>query len=592
MDDDCDGRSDEDAANVGQNCNTALPGVCRAGRRECQNGRLNCASNRAALPETCDRTDEDCDGRVDEDAEGSGVACDPGWARPDCPRNAMIQCEAGALVCQRDAHPRDPCNGQDDDCDGRVGEDVRGMVCDTGQEGRCIIGALVCDGAEQSCSPTAEPECEIENGEDDDCDGETDEAPERFCTPVETQLTRSCLDDNNQFLGLDMHVDALGEIYISKGSIVQGHLYFSHVHRDTTQTRVRVASRVGMFPNSPLTDTSLVFHGGQPHICYRKARGGGLYVAQRDGQGDWSTNEVVDQGDAGADCALNILGGRLVMAYRQSGQLWFGERAPNGNWNLSRVDAPANGSVGHELALLIHNNTPYIAHRDTANRSLRLTYRVGNAWQSLAGSPPANMAGQGTGYRPALVITNGQLSVLHGDVPLDPDLGSDGNLWISTTGVPPGARFQTEQFDAEGHGGGQSVMTYETGFLAVARYRLRSALGFREDGLGLHKVTDSSIQRTLEHHSIADRRRTFTRLIIKPDPFGLPVIAFADEGGAQGDNGFGRVCFYRPNDADGDHVPDAAELERGTNPDVADTDGDGRTDGEELLIDGTDPLVR
>ena len=51
-----------------------------------------------------------------------------------------------------------------------------------------------------------------------------------------------------------------------------------------------------------------------------------------------------------------------------------------------------------------------------------------------------------------------------------------------------------------------------------------------------------------------------------------------------------RVCFYRPIDSDNDRVPDYEENARGTNPDVADSDGDGRSDGEEILIDGTDPL--
>lgn len=32
------------------------------------------------------------------------------------------------------------------------------------------------------------------------------------------------------------------------------------------------------------------------------------------------------------------------------------------------------------------------------------------------------------------------------------------------------------------------------------------------------------------------------------------------------------------------------ELDLGTDPNVADTDGGGRTDGEEVLVDGTDPL--
>jgi len=45
-----------------------------------------------------------------------------------------------------------------------------------------------------------------------------------------------------------------------------------------------------------------------------------------------------------------------------------------------------------------------------------------------------------------------------------------------------------------------------------------------------------------------------------------------------------------PPDADGDFLPDAAEEDLGTDPHSKDTDRDGRSDGEELLLDDTDPL--
>ena len=50
------------------------------------------------------------------------------------------------------------------------------------------------------------------------------------------------------------------------------------------------------------------------------------------------------------------------------------------------------------------------------------------------------------------------------------------------------------------------------------------------------------------------------------------------------------VCYYRPEDSDADRLPDFVEETLTTNPQEPDTDGDGRTDGEEVLIDGTDPL--
>jgi hypothetical protein len=590
-DNDCDGLTDEHVAGLEQACDTDLPGVCSAGVRSCVAGQIACVPNGVAANETCDTVDEDCDGLVDEDAQGSDENCDPGWARQDCPRQATTQCRNGQMVCEPDAQPADPCNGQDDDCDGRIGEDILGMPCQAQGLGRCQLGSLVCEPGGQVCSPFAEPECEQENNDDDDCDGRIDEMAERFCGPPEMQLTRFCLEDNNQFIGLDMYVDERGEIYVSKGSLVQGHLYFSHVHRDGTQTRTRIQSRIAIFPNRPLSDSDLIMFQGRPHVCFQNARLGGLYVSQRDANDQWTSLQVSEANDAGTECALGIHNGLLVMAYRQAGQLWFTQRMNDGNWQSRVVDAPDGAQVGAELDLMIDDNVPYISHRDETGGRFRLTFLSEQGWQTHVGPASANGLGTGTGFRPILARVADQILVLYGNVPLTPDVSSDGNFFVSQTSVPPSGQFRTEQLDAEGHGGGQALFAYGSGYLAIGRYRLRSALGFREDGLNLYKLTETSTVRVLESHSAADRRRTFTRLSMQPDPFGLPIIAFADEGGAFGDDGFGRVCFYRPSDLDQDHVPDVIELEQGTNPDIADTDGDGRSDGEEILIDFTDPLA-
>ena len=42
-------------------------------------------------------------------------------------------------------------------------------------------------------------------------------------------------------------------------------------------------------------------------------------------------------------------------------------------------------------------------------------------------------------------------------------------------------------------------------------------------------------------------------------------------------------------DPDNDGLPNDEEARLGTNPNVADTDGDGVPDGEEVLLDGTSP---
>jgi hypothetical protein len=50
-----------------------------------------------------------------------------------------------------------------------------------------------------------------------------------------------------------------------------------------------------------------------------------------------------------------------------------------------------------------------------------------------------------------------------------------------------------------------------------------------------------------------------------------------------------RLKILNP-DNDQDGLSNAQELFIGTNPDTRDTDGGGRTDAEEVLTDGTDPL--
>ncbi|HEY6008592.1 MAG TPA: MopE-related protein, partial [Geobacteraceae bacterium] len=215
------------ACTSGTPCNSGLPGVCSAGTYD---AGCYCYPNVKDQPETCNGLDDDCDGRVDEDfpnlgqicngtgvyvcsADGRGTVCSV--APPACTVGSPCStgqpgvCSAGthdaACVCvQNVSATAETCNGIDDDCNGTVDRDAfpdlgqtcngtgvyvcsadgRGTVCSvappactpgspcsTGQPGICSAGTY---DAACSCVQNVSASTEICNGIDDDCNGTVD----------------------------------------------------------------------------------------------------------------------------------------------------------------------------------------------------------------------------------------------------------------------------------------------------------------------------------------------------------------------------------------------------------------------------------
>jgi Notch-like protein len=188
----CNGRDDncnaavDDAAGVGTGCSEGV-GACLAnGQLVCDAaaGRLICnAVPGRPRPETCDRVDNDCNGAVD-DVAGLGDACVSGVGECSRPGNQICDLAQGILVCDAlaGAPGREVCDGLDNDCDAQTDDAPMPGIGDRciGGIGECAAaGVTVCDGeAGARCdAPVGEPEIELCDGLDNDCDGAVDDAP-------------------------------------------------------------------------------------------------------------------------------------------------------------------------------------------------------------------------------------------------------------------------------------------------------------------------------------------------------------------------------------------------------------------------------
>jgi hypothetical protein len=145
--------------------------------------------------ERCNAKDDNCDGNKDEglsnsptwpDADGDGFGARGGTMATGCTAS-------GRAPNDRDCDDRDPkirpmamevCNQRDDNCDGRVDENVR-VRCGVGW---CEALGLTCD--PQSCQP-GRPLTERCNFLDDDCDGEVDEGT--LCAAGQACVRGACV---------------------------------------------------------------------------------------------------------------------------------------------------------------------------------------------------------------------------------------------------------------------------------------------------------------------------------------------------------------------------------------------------------------
>ncbi len=149
-------------------------------------------------PEACNLVDDDCDGDTDEKIAGSPCIVENEWG--GC--SGVATCENGAGVCKGKEPGPESCNGSDDDCDGSVDEGTSGELCIADNQYGSCSGTLLCLGAAGLICDADDAKKEVCNNEDDDCDSQIDETGSEGCVEYYADL------DSDGF-GADDIIDCL-----------------------------------------------------------------------------------------------------------------------------------------------------------------------------------------------------------------------------------------------------------------------------------------------------------------------------------------------------------------------------------------------
>ena len=160
---------------------------CSAGKLQCTSGAWTCSASSAPGTEVCDEIDNDCNGKVDDVAT---LTCVPAGTSAALVYNdtfAKSQCQRGHQTCGQCAGFVGPsveiCDGIDNDCDGEVDEQAVGVgvACGATQP-PCTPGVMTCVNGVLTCVGGVGPTVEVCDGIDNNCNGSVERSTPGRCS--------------------------------------------------------------------------------------------------------------------------------------------------------------------------------------------------------------------------------------------------------------------------------------------------------------------------------------------------------------------------------------------------------------------------